>query len=260
MVRFVALGDSLTEGVGDPHPAYPNGLRGWAELVADALGARDPGADYVNLALRGRRAVQVLEEQVGVAVALQPTLVSLWAGGNDLLLPRVSVDAVADTLGSALVALSGTGAEVLLFTGFELEPSPVLRAARPRSAALNAAVRRLAGEHGATLVDVADLGRWGPDAFCPDRVHLNPWGHRLVAHRVSALLGLGPMPAGRREAAPPPRGMSPLWASEVAWWAHSVVPHVWRWATAAGSRERVDPKWAAPVPCAGRVAPPLVAG
>src|SRR5690606_7210015 len=28
--RFVAVGDSFTEGVGDPDPSAPNGLRGWA--------------------------------------------------------------------------------------------------------------------------------------------------------------------------------------------------------------------------------------
>ncbi len=38
--RYVALGDSFTEGVGDPDPARPNGLRGWADLVAEEL-ARD---------------------------------------------------------------------------------------------------------------------------------------------------------------------------------------------------------------------------
>ncbi|MGI8523346.1 MAG: GDSL-type esterase/lipase family protein [Nocardioides sp.] len=37
--RYVALGDSFTEGVGDPDPPRPNGLRGWADRVAEALAA-----------------------------------------------------------------------------------------------------------------------------------------------------------------------------------------------------------------------------
>ena len=35
--RYVALGDSFTEGVGDPDPDRPNGLRGWADRVAEVL-------------------------------------------------------------------------------------------------------------------------------------------------------------------------------------------------------------------------------
>src|SRR4051794_27659529 len=38
--RYVALGDSFTEGVGDPDPARPNGLRGWADRVAEVLAER----------------------------------------------------------------------------------------------------------------------------------------------------------------------------------------------------------------------------
>lgn len=83
MARFVALGDSLTEGTGDPHGGYPNGLRGWADLLATELARVDPGLEYANLALRAKRARDVLVEQVPAAVALRPTLVTLWVGGND---------------------------------------------------------------------------------------------------------------------------------------------------------------------------------
>ena len=38
--RYVAIGDSFTEGVGDPDPLRPNGLRGWADRVAEVLAAR----------------------------------------------------------------------------------------------------------------------------------------------------------------------------------------------------------------------------
>ncbi|GGL44654.1 SGNH/GDSL hydrolase family protein [Phycicoccus endophyticus] len=253
MARFVALGDSLTEGVGDPHPAYPNGWRGWAELVADALAVDDPSTEYVNLALRGRRVAQVLQHQVDPAVALRPTLVTLWAGGNDLLLPRVCVDTVAGTLDAALRRLEPTGARVLLFTIFELDPSPVLRAARARASALNDRVRAVARARGAELVDVADVGHDRETFFCPDRVHPNEAGHLEIARRVAGALRLGPvLPAGPAAGAVVRR--VPGWAGEWGWWFGSVVPHAWRWATAAGSRERVDPKWALPVRPAERLA------
>ena len=86
--RFVALGDSFTEGVGDDDPARPNGVRGWADRVAEQLGAADPGFGYANLAIRGRKLRQILAEQVEAAVELKPTLVSIYAGANDILRPR----------------------------------------------------------------------------------------------------------------------------------------------------------------------------
>src|SRR6478735_8063127 len=33
--RYVAIGDSFTEGVGDPDESRPNGWRGWADRVAE---------------------------------------------------------------------------------------------------------------------------------------------------------------------------------------------------------------------------------
>ena len=53
-VRYVAIGDSFTEGVGDVDPRRPNGVRGWADRVAAAIGSVDPEATYANLAIRGR--------------------------------------------------------------------------------------------------------------------------------------------------------------------------------------------------------------
>jgi hypothetical protein len=70
--RYVALGDSFTEGVGDPHPASPNGLRGWADHVAVALTQYNPELRYANLAVRGRRMDEILADQLQTAVMLEP--------------------------------------------------------------------------------------------------------------------------------------------------------------------------------------------
>ena len=69
--RYVALGDSFTEGVGDDDPARPNGVRGWADRVAEQLGAADPAFGYANLAIRGRKLRQIMAEQVDAAVDLE---------------------------------------------------------------------------------------------------------------------------------------------------------------------------------------------
>ena len=82
-------------------PAAPTGVRGWADRVAEQLGAADPGFGYANLAIRGRKLRQILAEQVDAAVELQPTLVSIYAGANDILRPRIDID---DLLGSTTPA------------------------------------------------------------------------------------------------------------------------------------------------------------
>ncbi len=63
-VRFVALGDSFTEGVWDKDLRRPNDCRGWADLVAEELARHDPRTTYANLALRGRRLGQIVDEQL----------------------------------------------------------------------------------------------------------------------------------------------------------------------------------------------------
>lgn len=83
--RYVALGDSFTEGVGDEEPDLPNGVRGWADRVAEELARTNPGFEYANLAIRGRLLGQIVDEQLEPAIALQPDLVTISAGGNDLI-------------------------------------------------------------------------------------------------------------------------------------------------------------------------------
>ena len=75
--RYLALGDSFTEGVGDPDPGRPNAVRGWADRVAEQLCAAGADWGYANLAIRGKKIRQVVAEQVPAALELRPTLVTL---------------------------------------------------------------------------------------------------------------------------------------------------------------------------------------
>ncbi len=84
-MRYVALGDLFTEGVGDPSGHLPNGVRGWADRVAEGLARHEPGWEYANLAIRSKRLRHIAAEQLVPALALKPTLVTLYAGGNDIM-------------------------------------------------------------------------------------------------------------------------------------------------------------------------------
>ena len=94
--RFVAVGDSMTEGVGDPVPG--GGLRGWADRLAEALRAERPDLEYANLAIRGLRTAEVRDRQLDRALALRPDLASALSGMNDLLDPRFDPQRYGDEL------------------------------------------------------------------------------------------------------------------------------------------------------------------
>lgn len=187
--RFVALGDSFTEGVGDDDPTRPNGVRGWADRVAEQLGAVDPGFGYANLAIRGRKLRQILAEQVDAAVALKPTLVSIYAGANDILRPRIDIDDLLVEYDDAVATLRAAGAEVVMFTGFDARGSKVFSTMRGRTAIYNELVRGIAGDHGAHLVDYwrfSEYYDWG--MWAHDRMHMSAAGHANMAKRVLEVL------------------------------------------------------------------------
>lgn len=104
---FAAIGDSFTEGYGD---FYPDGsCQGWADRFARLLAASAPGLTYANLAVRGKLLPQVISEQVQPAIALKPDLISLAAGGNDLLRPRADPGALAASFEQAVAQLRAGG-------------------------------------------------------------------------------------------------------------------------------------------------------
>ena len=85
--RYVAIGDSFTEGIGDPEPRSPGGHRGWADRVAEVLSEQTEDFAYANLAVRGRLLQQILDEQVEPALELHPDLITVSMGGNDVIRP-----------------------------------------------------------------------------------------------------------------------------------------------------------------------------
>jgi lysophospholipase L1-like esterase len=186
---FVAMGDSFTEGVGDPR-ADGRGCRGWADRFAQRLDRHQPGLRYANLGIRGKLLGQVLAEQVPVAVGMGPDLVSLAAGGNDLLRPRADPDSLARSFDEVVRTLLMSGSQVLIFTGFDPR-FPVLRLLRGKVAVFNAHLRAIADRHGCHVVDL-----WTMDvladrrAWSADRLHLTPDAHQRVALLVCEVMGI----------------------------------------------------------------------
>lgn len=196
--RYVALGDSFTEGLWDPDPGHPGGLWGWADRLAARLStlrraAGRPPVQYANLAIRGRLLPEIIADQLPRALDLRPDLVSLVGGGNDMLRPIVDIDTLAVRLEAAVVRLRRAGIDVLLATGVDTVDSPLIRFTRGRAALFNSHVWSMARRHGAYVLDV-----WGMRSlrdwrmWDADRIHLTPEGHARVTQGALVALGLEP--------------------------------------------------------------------
>lgn len=241
--RYVALGDSFTEGVGDPDPSRPNGLRGWADRVAEVLAVRSPEFGYANLAIRGRLLAPILDEQLEPALALRPDLVTIYAGANDILRPGVDLDALAHRYDEAVGRLSRTGARVLMWTGFDLGWAPVFGRLRGRVAIYNELVREIADRHGTGLVDFWRLGEFRDQRLWDvDRMHMSSAGHQRMAIEVLDTLGVPhslhpiPLPEHPVLTRAEERRAAYDWAREFA------LPWVKRRLTGTSSGDGVSPK------------------
>lgn len=189
--RYVALGDSFTEGVGDSSKRRPNGVRGWADRVAEALARDTPGWEYANLAIRSKRLRHIITEQLEPAIAMKPTLITLYAGGNDVMdVGTKTVDILAQ-YGHLVERLAQTGATLVLFTGYDVEVAPLLGPLRRKNHAYNLGVRSIAAKHGALLVDYATFSAYtNPRMWGPDRLHMSKAGHKYLAVKVLETLGV----------------------------------------------------------------------
>ncbi|MFJ2636774.1 SGNH/GDSL hydrolase family protein [Streptomyces sp. NPDC087422] len=219
-VRFAVLGDSLSEGVGDPLP--DGGWRGWAALLADGLAAAPYDTRTLNLARSGARSGDVAGPQLEAALRHRPDLASVLVGGNDTLRGGFDIQAVAAELHLVMGALRAEGCDVL--TACLPDPGTVLGLpwplARPlgrRMRALNDTVHALSAHHGAHHLHAAER-HWAtmPGALSADRLHPSETGHRLLARDFHALLtaaGLaqGPAPRPEPDGAPPGRRAAAWW-------------------------------------------------
>lgn len=224
--KFVALGDSLTEGVGDvDETGRP---RGWADRFAEEIARRQGGLRYANLAVRGLATAEVLTTQVPAALALRPDLVSAIVGMNDLIRPNLSLRTVLRDYDNLLDQVRTTGATVLTATlpdpGAVLPLPPVVRSRfAARLARFNDHVRGSARHRHAHCLDLARLADGDHHAWSADRLHPSPYGHQVVADEFLALLtGLR---SDRPEPLPtdPPRALAGM-APSLRWLTTTAAP------------------------------------
>lgn len=188
-VEVAVLGDSITSGIG----ALPPGEH-WPALVAAEYDWRVerfaiPGTGYVAGAPDADFA-----SRVDAVVAVEPDVVVVAGGTNDLANPREEVLAAAAEVLDGLRAELPESRLVLLSPFFH----PALLEARliggvPTAtavAALTAGLADLAADRGVPFLDTTHLFDREETAslVLPDGVHPNAEGHRVLARHLGPLL------------------------------------------------------------------------
>lgn len=189
--RYVALGDSLTEGVGDPGRGS---LVGWADRLARSLKALDPELRYWNLGRRSLTVEQVHDTQIERAVALQPDLASVVVGMNDLMAPRFDIERYRADLTEIVRTMADTGATLLMGTFpkdlplLRLMPRAVARERRARLQDASDVVLQVAADHDAVCADAPPGWRYRMDECSIDGCHPNAKGHAHIAELALRVL------------------------------------------------------------------------
>lgn len=196
---LVAVGDSVSEGVGDPHRGGV--LRGWIHyLTAEPVGRHGPEL-VANLARSGATVAALRRDQLDRAVALAPAYVTCVIGVNDVIAGSFDVARFEEDYAHVVAALTGAaGAGVVTMTLHDVAaalPLPRARRAelRRRIAEANEVIERVSVRHGAWLIDArVPLGAGGADRagiICVDRLHPNRRGHRYLAALAGDVLSAG---------------------------------------------------------------------
>jgi len=227
--RYVALGDSQTEGLNDGDDV--TGPRGWADRFAETLAATtSPGLLYANLALRGSRARDVRHGQLDAALAMQPDLASVVVGMNDLLRHDYDPDATVRDAEETFAALRATGCRVVTMTFPDIgRMLPVMAWLRPREVELTRRLVEAATRHDVAVLDLFPLAMCGdPALWSHDRIHGSREGHARIAAGMAELLGL-PGSDGSWSVSTPSSTSLFHAVRRDAWWAASfVVPFLAR--------------------------------
>lgn len=192
---YVALGDSLTEGLGDSSFAEDRNGKGWADRLATLLSCEAANAnenfDYANLGLRGSSSLAILTAQLEAALALKPDLVTIMTGANDLVRLPWRRKMIDHMLRGAISRLYDAGTHVVLVNTVRPTHLTLAKAMITRSEMMSNLIAKVAGEFGAPVVDIHAIPEFGRlDYWAGDLVHFSHRGHVAVTNRVAETLQL----------------------------------------------------------------------
>jgi lysophospholipase L1-like esterase len=242
--RYVAIGDSQTEGLWDGDDSV--GLTGFADRLATLINSHHPGLAYANLAVRGRRIRNVIDEQLPPTLAMRPDLITVCIGMNDVTRPGPHFETALAELDELHARLSRSRATVVTTTFPDLaQILPIGRVLAARVRRINAAIRTAANRHGFRLVDLYGApSMTEPDTWSADRVHGSTKGHILFAAAAAEALAL---PGSNHDWAHADGGdrrtpLRSLAYSQLLWTHNMLVPWLWRYARGRSAGDGRGPK------------------
>lgn len=243
--RYVAIGDSQTEGLWDGDDDL--GVVGFADRLAATIDSTHPGLMYANLAIRGKRTAEVIAEQLEPALLMRPDLISVCVGMNDALRPGRAFDQAMVDLRYLYARLAESGATVMTTTFPDLTRMlPVGRLLTARLRRVNGEIRAAANRHGLRLVDLhAAESMSDPATWSPDWLHASTHGHTLFAAAAAEALDL---PGASHDWATAPTvraGNAPRVVrirAQLQWTRHMLLPWIIRHARGRSSGDGRAPK------------------
>jgi lysophospholipase L1-like esterase len=250
--RFIALGDSMTEGMCDE--IVDGNYRGWADRTADTLAKASPNFSYINLAIRGKLLHQVIDDQIPVAISYvtgPETLISFHAGANDVLRPNYQAEAAFAKYERGVSDLAKTGATLIVFTVVDrVEGSgKTAQLWHERFSSFNVNVRNVAKKYGAIVIE-ADDAKWLADLrfLAKDRLHMNSDGHWRLSQAVLEKLGKEFDPAWKIPLPPAPKKSALQKNFEKTLWIIAfVLPWIWRRLRGKSSGDGRSAKFVTPI-------------
>lgn len=242
---YVALGDSLTEGLGDFDFEVSRFGCGWADRLAELFArvAFESGEnfDYANLSLRGSSLYEILTAQLEDALALQPDLVTIFAGSNDFMRSKKSHPEMRALLRGAVERLHATGAHVLLVNTVNPVHLGLFKPLSHKARDMSGLINDVAAEYQVPVLDLFAMREFeNLEFWCDDMVHFSGHGHIRIANRAAQLLGLD---QGFEEA--DPADMKKPDRSPVAvfrWSIEHVLPYLVRRIRRRSSGDGLEPK------------------
>jgi lysophospholipase L1-like esterase len=226
--RYVAIGDSSTEGLEDPDGA--GRYIGWADRLAQHIAdGQDEPLEYANLAIRGLRMHEIRTTQLADALALQPDLLTIFGGVNDVIAARCDFDAIRADYVIVFGEARRQGATVLTFTMPDPAAiNPLGARLRERVNRLNAIIRSEAARRDVLVMDFdAFPVAQDPRLWYEDRLHGNTLGHIKVAEALAWRLGISGFDetwSELMEEELPPRRPREQITGDVDWAVHYLMP------------------------------------
>ena len=242
---YVALGDSLTEGLGDSGFAQNRANQGWADRLAGILAAEAKSFgepfEYANLAVRGSTVAEILTSQLEDALRIQPDLVTIMAGANDIMSRQSGHPAIRALFRGAIKRLHEAGIQVLVVNTINPAHFSVFNVMAKKSRQMSDLIENVAAEFDAPVLDVYQLDHFARMSFwCDDLVHFSGHGHSLIANLAAEKLGLSfrTLETDLNSICEPRWGLR----ENVAWFFVHVLPFWGRRLRGVSSGDKLNPK------------------